>query len=58
MMCENCENCEKMKVRIRDLEEVSRTATGAYDALKVLGADKYLPGYNRSVNRLQEVLEN
>ncbi len=34
-----------------------KTALGAFDALKVIGADKDLPGYNRCLRELQAAIK-
>lgn len=48
---------EKMRVERNALLRCCRAASGAYEALKAIGADKHLPGYTRCVRVLEAVLD-
>lgn len=39
------------------LYKACQNATAAYDALRLIGADKHLPGYNHCLTFLNNVIE-
>lgn len=45
-----------MEKLTKRLYEACLTATGAYEALKLVGADIYLPGYDYCLKDLNEII--
>ncbi len=44
--------------RYKGVVEACQNALGAYDALKIIGADAYLPGYDHCLERLKQALKS
>ena len=47
---------EQLQEQNKELFEVCLNARGAYQALKLVGADKELPGYDHCLEKLEKVL--
>ncbi len=47
---------ENLKEAAADLYTACLNAAGAYEALKLVGADRYLPGYDSCLRSLNEAI--